>query len=268
VAVMSALPSPIRPITGLSGMDRERMILDHAPLVRRIVGRLLVVLPQALGKEDLLGYGTIGLIEAVDRYDASYGVSFDSFATGRIKGSIIDALRAADWVPRSSRKRAKDIQTTFADLEEKLGRAPELEEVAGAMSLTPTQMHRAMADAVSSFVSLQRPIRTPAGEEGTVTLMDIIADDTAGPAQVIEERELRQYVVAAIRRLDEREQLVLSLYYEKSLTLREIGKVLEICESRVWQLHARAIMRIRAYVNGSAEARKDPKDLKKVEGGK
>jgi RNA polymerase sigma factor for flagellar operon FliA len=262
VAVMSALPNAVRPVTGLSTMDREHMILEYASLVRRIVGRMMVVLPQALGKDDLLSYGTIGLIEAVDRYDVSHGVSFETFATGRIKGSIIDALRAADWIPRSSRKRAKEIQSMFLQLEDGLGRAPEEEEVAEALSLTVVQMHRAMADAVSSFVSLQRPVRTAGGEEGTVTLMDVIADDAATPSQQIEERELREYVVGAIQRLEERERLVLSLYYERSLTLREIGKVLEICESRVWQLHARAIMRIRAYVDGDADAKKKKKEAK------
>jgi RNA polymerase sigma factor for flagellar operon FliA len=238
------------------------MILDYAPLVRRIVGRMMVVLPQTLGKDDLLSYGTIGLIEAVDRYDVSYGVSFETFATGRIKGSIIDALRAADWVPRSSRKRAREIQAMLLLLEERFGRAPEEEEVAEALGLTVTQMHRAMADAVSSFVSLQRPVRSPSGEEATVTLMDVIADETATPSEQIEEQELRLHVINAIRRLDDRERLVLSLYYERSLTLREIGKVLDICESRVWQLHARAIMRIRAYVEDGAGGKKKKKGAK------
>lgn len=256
MAVMSALPNAVRPVTGLSTVDREHMILEFAPLVRRIVGRMMVVLPQVLGKDDLLGYGTIGLIEAVDRYDVSHGVSFETFATGRIKGSIIDALRAADWVPRSSRKRAKDIQAMLLSLEERLGRAPEEEEVAEALSLTVAQMHRAMADAVSSFVSLQRPVRTGTGEESTVTLMDVIADDSATPSEQLEELELRQHVIDAIRRLEDRERLVLSLYYERSLTLREIGKVLEVCESRVWQLHARAILRIRAYVDGDVNAKR------------
>lgn len=256
MAVMSPLANAVRPVTGLNTVDREQMILEYAPLVRRIVGRMMVVLPQVLGKDDLLGYGTIGLIEAVDRYDVSFGVSFETFATGRIKGSIIDALRAADWVPRSSRKRAKEIQAMLLHLEELLGRAPEEEEVAEALGLTVTQMHRAMADAVSSFVSLQKPVRAPGGEEATVTLMDIIADEAATPSQQIEERELRMHVITAIRRLEERERLVLSLYYERSLTLREIGKVLDICESRVWQLHARAIMRIRAYVDGGIDANK------------
>jgi RNA polymerase sigma factor for flagellar operon FliA len=251
---MSALAESVRPAASLSKADRERMIIEFAPLVRQIIGRMMVVLPQALGKDDLLGYGTIGLIEAVDRYDLSYGVNFETFATGRIKGSVIDALRAADWVPRSSRKRAKDIQTTFLELEERLGRPPEEAEVAEAMGLTVIQMHRAMADAVSSFVSLQRPVRTPGDEETQATLMDMVADDTAGPSEMLEARELHETVVNAIRRLDDRERLVLSLYYERSMTLREIGKVLDICESRVWQVHARAIMRIRAYVDGEVGA--------------
>lgn len=243
-------------MVGLSAAERERMILEHAPLVKRIVGRLAVVLPQSLGQDDLLSYGTIGLIEAVDRFDLSFGVAFETFATSRIRGSIIDALRTADWIPRSSRKRAKSIQTTFAELEEQLGRAPEEEEVAGAMGLTLAEMHAAMADAVSSIVSLDRPVRTEGAEEAAVTLLDMLVDEEDGPSQQLEVHELHEAIIGAIRRLDERERLVLSLYYERAMTLREIGKVLGIGESRVWQLHARAIMRIRSYVGVELRARK------------
>lgn len=241
----------------LSNIEREEMIVKHAPLVRYVVGRLLVVLPQVLDKDDLLGYGTIGLIEAVDRFDPAHGVSFEAFASDRIKGAVIDALRAADWVPRTARKRARDIQRSFIGLEEQLGRPPSEQEVASELGLTLGQMHRAMADATSTVVSLQRPVRSPDGDQALTTLLDCVTDESAGPSQEVERRELHHSVIEALRRLDEREQLVLSLYYEQGLTLREIGKVMDICESRVWQLHARAIMRIRAYVEtGQTVARK------------
>lgn len=224
------------------------MILKFAPMVRYVVGRLAVVLPAVFEPDDLLSYGTIGLIEAVDRFNPARGVSFESFASDRIRGSVIDALRAADWVPRSSRKRAKDIQRTFSQMEERLGRAPSDAEVAEELSLSLTQLHRAMVDAVSSVVSLQRVVRS-SEDDDTTTLLDCVADDaTLSPGQELERQELHHGIVAALQRLDDREKKVLALYYEHKLTLREISEVLEISESRVWQLHARAIIRVRTYI--------------------
>ncbi len=243
------------PRPGLSGSEREQMIVKFAPLVRYVVGRLVIVLPQVFEHDDLLGYGTIGLIEAVDRFDPARGVGFETFATERIRGSVIDALRAADWVPRSSRKRAKDVQRAYAEMEERLGRAPSDDEVAASLGLSLTQMYRAMADSVCSVVSLQRAVRTGDDDDST-TLMDCVPD-TAGVAlgQRLEDRELRESIVRALSCLDEREKRVLSLYYEHSLTLREISEVLEISESRVWQLHARAVLRIRSYMDAESRER-------------
>ena len=238
------------PPPGLSPQDREQMILKFAPLVRYVVGRLVVVLPQVFDHDDLLGYGTSGLSEAVDRYDPSRGVGFESFATDRIRGSVIDALRSADWIPRSSRKRSRDVQRTYGELEERLGRPPADEEVAGELGLSLAQMHRAMADAVCSVVSLQRTVRSSDDDDMATTLLDCVADaDAVGPGQNLEDKELHASILRALQCLDEREKRVLSLYYERSLTLREISQVLEISESRVWQLHARAIIRIRNYID-------------------
>ena len=238
---------------GLSSQEREHMILKFAPLVRYVVGRLAIVVPRVFDVDDLLSYGTIGLIEAVDRFDPTRGISFEAFASDRIRGSVIDALRAADWVPRSSRKRAKDIQKTMVVLEETLGRAPTDEEVAQELDLSMAQYHKAMADAVCTVISLQRAVRT-GEDDSAATLLDIVPDDaTLSPGQHLEENELHRAIVAGLQRLDDREKKVLALYYEHSLTLREISEVLEISESRVWQLHARAIMRIRAYVEADAQ---------------
>jgi RNA polymerase sigma factor for flagellar operon FliA len=234
----------------LRGEAREQMILKYASLVRQVLGRMAVVLPQALDRDDLLGYGTLGLIEAVDRFDPTQGVAFESFAAARIRGSILDALRAADWVPRSARKRGRDIQRVFMVLEERLGRASTDEEVAGALDLTLAQLQRAMADAVSTVVSLERPLlRAAEGDETPMTLLDLVQDSEANPWLEVEQRDLRESIAAAIAQLSEREQVVLSLYYEQGRNLREIGEVLSICESRVWQLHARAITRIRGYID-------------------
>jgi len=248
MAAPSVIDEVVFAAAGLSAREREAMILKFAPLVRYVVGRMALVLPQVFDTADLIGYGTIGLIEAVDRFDPARGVNFESFAGDRIRGSVIDALRAADWVPRTSRKRVKDIQRTFTALEEQLGRPPADEEVADELGLTLPQMRRALTDAVCSVVSLQRAVRTGDDAEGTTTLMDCISDDAPGLGHDMEQRELHQSIIRALRRLDQREQHVLSLYYERSLTLREISEVLEVSESRVWQLHARAITRLRAYI--------------------
>ncbi len=239
-----------------AGPEREHLILKFAPLVRHVVGRLAVVLPQVFDQDDLLGYGTIGLIEAVDRYDPSRGASFETFATERIRGSVVDALRHADWVPRSTRRRCKDIQRTVGELEGALGRAPTEAEVAAALDLSPAQVHRAMADAARTVVSLDRSARFQDDDDPASTLMECTADaETLAPGTLLETQELRRAIREALGRLDEREKLVLSLYYERSLTLREISAVLGISESRVWQLHARAIMHIRTHVEGQSLAR-------------
>jgi RNA polymerase sigma factor for flagellar operon FliA len=234
------------------------MILKAAPLVRYVVGRMAVMLPQMLDLDDLLGHGTLGLIEAVDRFDPTRGISFETFATERIRGSVLDALRDADWIPRSSRKRAREIRTAFTTLEERLGRPPSDQEVAAELGLTLAQVHRAMADSACLVVSLQRSVRSTDDSDTTTTLMDCLSDDDApSPSQRLEQREIHHTVLAALSRLDDREKLLLSLYYEQSLTLREISQVMEISESRVWQLHARAIARIRAYVDADAECQKE-----------
>lgn len=223
------------------------MIVQFAPLVRYVVGRMALVAPRVFDTDDLIGYGLIGLIEAVDRYDPARGVGFESFAGERIRGSVIDALRAADWAPRTLRKRVKDIHRAFTHLEERLGRSPSDEEVAGELDLTTVQMRKAMA-AVCTVVSLQRAVRTGDDGEGA-TLEDCVSDDAPAIGHALERRELRGSVVRALRRLDERERRLLSLYYERSLTLREISQVLEVSESRAWQLHARALTRLRAYID-------------------
>lgn len=222
------------------------MIVQHAPLVRHVVGRLAMSLPRHVEIDDLIGYGAIGLIEAVDRYDAQRGVAFEAFARERIWGSAMDAMRAADPVPNYTRRRAKEIQRAFVDIEAQLGRPPRDEEVAAHLGLTVTQMHRAMVDVSRTPESIHRIIQ---GDAGEAELLDYLSDpDAPSPEETLDRRELHAAVVRALGRLDERERLILSLYYERDLTLHEIGEVVGLSDSRVWQVHARAITRIRAYL--------------------
>lgn len=234
--------------------DRDDMIVRYASMVRQVVGRMAMALPRILELDDLIGYGTIGLIEAVDRYDPARGVAFEVFAMERIRGSVIDAVRAADPIPRYTRRRAKNIQEAFISLEVSLGRVPRDEEVADHLGLSVTQLHRAMNDVSRTADSLYRVVRNDA-DGRTVELLDCLSDPTMlTPEEVSDEQELHQSLLRALRRLDERERHVLSLYYERNLTLREISVVLDLSESRVWQLHARAVTRIRAYVQADGEA--------------
>ena len=230
---------------------REQLILQYAPLVKYVVGRLAIVLPRVMESDDVLACGSLGLIEAIDRYDPSTGVKFETYAISRIRGAIIDELRALDWLPRSARQRNQDITRAFARLEAELGRAPRDEEVAQALGLEMHQFHQASLNASMVILSLETPVGAPdGGDEGPGTLLveTIESPSAADPPSVAEEGELHHGLVAAIQAISERERLLLSLYYEQELTMKEISQVLEVSESRVCQLHARALLRLRAHL--------------------
>ncbi|MAG35927.1 MAG: hypothetical protein CL878_06755 [Dehalococcoidia bacterium] len=230
---------------------REQLILQYTPLVKYVVGRLAITLPRVLESDDILSCGTVGLIDAVDRFDPSTGVKFETYAISRIRGTILDELRSLDWIPRSARQRAQEIARTFARLEGELGRAPTDEEVAGELGMDMVQYTRASLSASAVVLSLETPTRTGDAQEGTLatTLVDTIEDPVApDPLSRTEEGELLDRLSHSLRRLSERERILLSLYYEQELTMREISLVLEVSESRVCQLHARALLRLRGHM--------------------
>jgi RNA polymerase sigma factor for flagellar operon FliA len=225
---------------------REQLILQYAPLVKYVMGRLAISLPAILDYEDVLSSGTIGLIEAVERFEPSKGVKFETYAIARVKGSIIDTLRSLDRLPRSVRQKAKAADSAVNELTVDLGREPTDQEVADALDLPVATYLKHIVDASWITVSLD-----------SIGATD--PDDASGPAEVaiadpdaeditlgLERQELIGELGGAIRELPEREQLILSLYYKDELTMREVSKVLEISESRVCQLHARALTRLRA----------------------
>jgi RNA polymerase sigma factor for flagellar operon FliA len=232
---------------------RDRLILTYAPLVKYVAGRLGSGLPAHVDEGDLVSYGLLGLIGAIERFDPDRDIKFETYAISRIKGAIIDELRALDWVPRSVRARARDIERAIAELEAKLGRAPSDEEIAGKIGITVEELEDSLTDISRSSIAALDELWTMSGEGGDqVSLLDTI-EDTEGPnpQEALAQTELREALGEAIARLPEREKLVVTLYYYEELTLREIGEVLGVTESRVSQLHTKAILRLKARLVGS-----------------
>ncbi|HEY2327328.1 MAG TPA: RNA polymerase sigma factor WhiG [Gaiellaceae bacterium] len=231
---------------------RDRLILTYAPLVKYVAGRLGSGLPAHVDEGDLVSYGLLGLIGAIDRYDPDRDIKFETYAIMRIKGAIIDELRALDWVPRSVRSRAREIERAIRELEAKLGRAPEDEEIAGKLGITTDELEESLTDISRSSIAALDELWSVSGEGDQVSLLDTI-EDASGvrPADSLDETELRETLADAIARLPEREKLVITLYYYEELTLREIGEVLGVTESRVSQLHTKAVLRLRSRLGGA-----------------
>jgi RNA polymerase sigma factor for flagellar operon FliA len=233
---------------------RDRLILTYAPLVKFVAGRLGSGLPAHVEENDLVSYGLLGLIGAIERYDPDRDVKFETYAIARIKGSIIDELRAMDWVPRSVRSRARDIERAIAELAARLGRAPTDEEVAEKLGMTEDELDESLSEIGRSSIAALDELWTVSSSGGDrIALIDTI-EDTQGPEpqSALAETEMKEAIAEAIARLPEREKLVVTLYYYEELTLREIGEVLGVTESRVSQLHTKAVLRLKARLSGAA----------------
>lgn len=224
---------------------REKLILSYLHLVRYVVSRLPITLPMSISQEDLVSYGTMGLMEAVERFDPSRGLKFETYAVTRIRGSIIDQLRFQDWIPRGVRKRSKKLSETMAELEEKLGRTPTNTELAEELGVTKAKVQTMLAESNNFVLSLDDRFGSK-DSEGSMSLIDVVEDkNSPDPEGAIEAVELRKRLAAAIASLPEREKLLIALYYHENMTLKEIGEVISVSESRVCQLHAQAILRLR-----------------------
>ncbi len=229
---------------------RDRLILTYAPLVKYVAGRLGSGLPAHVDEGDLVSYGLLGLIGAIERFDPDRDIKFETYAIARIKGSIIDELRAMDWVPRSVRARARDIERAIAELEAKLGRAPNDEEIAGKLGLTQDELDDSLTEISRSSIAALDELWTVQGGTGDQVALIYTIEDTQGPAPTtaLDRSEMKEMIADSISRLPEREKLVITLYYYEELTLREIGEVLGVTESRVSQLHTKAILRLKARI--------------------
>jgi RNA polymerase sigma factor FliA len=232
---------------------RDRLIVMYSPLVKYVAGRLGSGLPAHVDEGDLVSYGLLGLIGAIERYDPDRDIKFETYAIARIRGSIIDELRALDWVPRSVRSRAREIERAIAALEAKLGRAPTDEEIAEKVGVSVDELEESLTDIARSSIAALDELWSVSGEGDQVSLLDTLEDpDSVRPADALDETEVREILGDAISRLPEREKLVITLYYYEELTLREIGEVLGVTESRISQLHTKAILRLKARLAGAA----------------
>jgi RNA polymerase sigma factor for flagellar operon FliA len=225
---------------------RERLILHYAPLVKYVASRVATGLPASVEQADLVSYGMFGLIDALEKFDPARGNKFETYAIPRIKGAIIDELRAMDWVPRSVRFKAREIEKAYADLESILKRAPSERELAERLGVSMSELHDVINQI--SFVSVLAldellSVGTDRGEQ--VSLLDTLADRSVDPTTGLEGQETRGLLAAAINSLSEREKIVVTLYYFEGLTLAEIGEILGVTESRVCQIHTKAVGQLR-----------------------
>ena len=235
---------------------RDRLIVHYSPLVKYVAGRVSVGLPQNIEQADLVSYGIFGLIDAIDKFDPGRAIKFETYAIARIKGAIIDELRSIDWVPRSVRAKARSVEKAYAKLEAALLRTPTDTEVAAEMGITEQELHTIFNQI--SFVGLIAldEMLSAGGERGeSTTLGDTIPDKGEGPVAAFEVEEMKQILASAINRLGDREKIVLTLYYYEGLTLAEIGEVLGVTESRVCQIHTKAVLQLRSKM---AEPEREP----------
>jgi RNA polymerase sigma factor for flagellar operon FliA len=232
-----------------SAAARARLIVAYAPLVKFVAGRVGAGLPSSVDPGDLVGSGVLGLIDAIERFDPQRAVKFETFATPRIRGAIYDGLRELDWVPRSVRSRARQVEQAFTDLEAVNGRAPTDDELADHLALERDELDRWLSSIASTTVGpLERAL--DAGAEPTALTGEV----PVVPSTVVEERELRRMMHDEIDKLPEREKLVLSLYYDEGLTLAQIGRVLGVSESRVPQIHSKSVLHLRARLSAAGVA--------------
>nr|WP_315190892.1 RNA polymerase sigma factor FliA [uncultured Albidiferax sp.] len=231
--------------TAKGHMDREHMLRQYVPLVRRLAHHMIAKLPPNIELDDLIQVGMIGLSEALTRYEVAQGVQFETFATQRIRGAMIDELREGDWMSRGSRKSQKEIERAVQRLEQKLGRSPLESEIATELEMTLPDYQELLGKVRGTQLVYLEDMNGNS-EEGAGFLDRHVADEAADPVSLLRDQRLRSSLVDAIKTLPDREQYIMSMYYENDMNLKEIAAVLEITESRVCQLHSQSIARLRA----------------------
>ncbi len=230
---------------------RDELIVRYSPLVKFVAGRVSAGLPHSIEQADLVSYGMFGLIDAIDKFDSERNIKFETYAITRIKGAIIDELRSIDWVPRSVRTKARSVERAYASLEATLGRAPTDAEVAAEMEVSESDLQNIFSQiSYIGIVGLDEVISGGGTDRGeSLTLGDTLADRGDGPVGTFEVEEMKLILAGAINRLGDREKIVLSLYYYEGLTLAQIGQVLGVTESRVCQIHTKAVMLLRSRLS-------------------
>ena len=226
---------------------RERLILHYSPLVKYVAGRVGVGLPPNIEQADLVSYGIFGLIDAIEKFDIERAIKFETYAISRIKGAIIDELRSIDWIPRSVRYKAREVEKAYAVLEAKLHRSPTEAEVAAELGIKLEDLHQIFSQVSFVNVVALDELLTAGGEKGDkLSLVDTLEDTRAeDPVAAFETEETKYLLARAINTLPEREKIVVTLYYYEGLTLAEIGQVLGVTESRICQMHTKAVLQLR-----------------------
>ncbi len=227
---------------------RERLILHYAPLVKYVAGRVGVGLPPNIEQADLVSYGIFGLIDAIEKFDIHRAIKFETYAISRIRGAIIDELRAIDWIPRSVRYKAREVERAYAALEGELHRTPTEAEVAERLGIALDDLHHIFSQVSYVNVVALDELLSVGGEKGDkLSLVDTLEDTKAeDPVTAFEAEETKFLLAQAINQLPEREKIVVTLYYYEGLTLAEIGRVLGVTESRICQMHTKAVLQLRA----------------------
>lgn len=225
---------------------KQEQIEQYLPLVKRIAGRLAMSLPPHVDEDDIIGYGVFGLLDSLERFEVSRGLKFETYASIRIRGSMIDGLRTMDWVPHSARQKVKRVQDGFIELEGKLGRAATTEEVADLLKVNLKDIEGVLVQAhMLTLTSFDETILDEDGDSSGKPI-NLLTDQVAQEAYTeVEKEEQRQVLATAIEKLPPKEKLVVALYYQEELTLKEIAAVLKLTESRISQLHSQAILRLR-----------------------
>lgn len=233
--------------TAKGQLDRDALLRQHVPLVRRLAHHMIAKLPANVEIDDLIQVGMIGLSEALSRFEATQGVQFETFATQRIRGAMLDELRETDWMSRSSRKSQKDIERAVQRLEQRLGRSPLESEIAAELDMALTDYQSLLSKVRGTQLVYLEDMTWGDGEDGDGFLeRHETADEIADPMAMLRDQRLRGSLVAAIESLPEREQYIMGMYYEQDMNLKEIAAVLGVTESRVCQLHSQSIARLRA----------------------
>lgn len=227
---------------------REHLIMHYVHLVRFVVGRLGIPSTSTLDADDLLSFGVIGLINAIDRFEPDRGIKFEAYATARIRGAVIDQLRALNWMPRSAVSRSRQLERMLAELEQRLGRPAHEDEIAAEFGVSIERYRHMLIEAGTSILSLDAPLAPMRPDDDTSSLAELLEDANAlSPSEEAERHEQQQQLASALQRLPPRERLLISLYYDDELTMKEISQIMHVSESRVCQLHAQAVLRLRGH---------------------
>ncbi|MDH4223091.1 MAG: FliA/WhiG family RNA polymerase sigma factor [candidate division Zixibacteria bacterium] len=228
---------------------RQKLLSEYLPLVKSVAGRMAIGFPRSVEIQDLISTGVIGLVEAFSNFDPTRGVKFETYAVPRIRGAILDELRSLDWVPRSTRSKSREIDKAMTKLENKLGRTPTAKELSKSLRIPIEELHSARGDLSSSIVLSLDDLVYKEDDNRQIPRIETIEDDSCNNIlSDLEKKEMKSYLVSSIKDLSEQERLVIALYYYEELTLKEIGEVMEISESRVSQIHTKAVLKLRNMI--------------------